>query len=81
MTDINEKNILHKKSKSGNFLDLMLPEVQIKHILTLQSTQFPDILQKCSTEHCLMLFGVLSELNDLSLVNKQGLGGFTPLHW
>ena len=80
MLDINEKNE-HKKSKSGNFLDLVLPEVQIKHIFTLQSNKFPDLLQKCPTEQCLMIFGVMSELNDLSLVNKPGLGGFTPLHW
>jgi hypothetical protein len=48
----------------------------------IQLEQFPDILQKYSTEQSKMLFDFLIQSNNASLIGKSGaLGGYTALHW
>ena len=48
----------------------------------IQTDQYPDMLQQCTTEQCKLIFESLALANNQTLVNKVGtVGGYTALHW
>ncbi len=93
LNDLEEDKLKNEHSKENcqrieNLLNFematitMTMPVQQNPSAILYTDQFPDMLQYCSTENSKNLFEILSEANNLSLVNKKGtLGGYTALHW
>jgi ankyrin repeat protein len=76
---------IEKLQNTSQFVNSMMsagPFTNTNPYTMMQLEQFPDILQNYSTEQSKMLFDILIQSNNLTLISKSGaLGGYTALHW